>query len=88
MFMGQMVTLLAGCTPHAMHATFGCKSIQLGQPCMQLAGTHQSCPMTKRAQNMVPCANQYAGHAHLQPQKGKLSCSNPCCSVRAGAFDT
>ena len=63
---------LAGCMPHAMHAIWR-QTVQPGQHCMQLTDTHQSCPMTKRAQNMVPCANQYAGHAHLQPQKGKLS---------------
>lgn len=26
---------------------------------------HQSWPTTKSAQNIVPCANQYSGHAHL-----------------------
>lgn len=29
---------------------------------------YQSCPTTNSAQNMVPCANQYAGHAHLKQQ--------------------
>lgn len=26
--------------------------------------THQSCPTTNSAQNMVPCATQYRGQAH------------------------
>ncbi len=27
-------------------------------------GAYQSCPRTKRAQNIVPCANQYKGHTN------------------------
>lgn len=33
-----------------------------------LACAYQSCPTTKSAQNIVPCAAQYIGHAHLQSQ--------------------
>lgn len=29
---------------------------------------YQSCPTTNKAQNMVPCASQYIGHAHLNWQ--------------------
>lgn len=37
------------------------------RPCRN-QGPYQSCPTTNSAQNMVPCANQYAGHAHLKQQ--------------------
>lgn len=35
---------------------------------IQMRGPYQSCPTTNSAQNMVPCANQYAGHAHLKQE--------------------
>lgn len=42
---------------------------------------HQSCPTTNRAQNMVPCANQYSGQAHLRSHSRQQcsECHDPCC---------
>ena len=40
--------------------------------------THQSWPTTNNAQNMVPCAIQYIGHAHL---KHKINRSVHYCRV-------
>ena len=51
---------------------------------------HQSWPTTKSAQNMVPCANQYSGHAHLRRQQGGhdlRSCGKHAAPAYCGAAD-
>ena len=50
--------------PPSLHAPCLLPALQPSDP------THQSWPTTKRAQNMVPWANQYSGHAHLQGGEG------------------
>ena len=53
------------------------------------SSAYQSWPTTNKAQNMVPCANQYAGHAHLKvatineikPKPRKVSVLSCWCQI-------